>query len=408
MSVNYPPSALRGIAVLDLTQGVTGPFCARLLAGCGARVLKIERPGRGDVTRAAGPFPRDLPHPESSGLFFHLNGGKRSITLNLKSQTGREIFLRLAQEADVVIESFRPGTMARLGIGYDALARVKQRLVFSSVSNFGQTGPHRDYEAVDLIAQAFGGPLMYAQGQAEKSPLKYAGNSSLYYAGVMAALATMGATHLAKTGGPGQHVDISIIRALMSSPEHKPISAQYSGAPTARASNVGRWSYLMGAYPCKDGFIGVQGSGRGETWWPRVYRMMGMPELERDPRFATPEARDVHRDEFDAMWYGWLAEHTRQEVFAAATAARYPLAPVYTPADLVIDPHFAARGFFEPVRQGALGALLKPGAPFKLLATPWVSGQPAPSLGQHNNQVYTGELGYSRKQLAQLRSSGVI
>lgn len=403
-----PPSALHGITVLDLTQGVAGPFCTRLLAGYGADVLKIEMPGRGDVSRHAAPFYRDSPHPESSGLFFHLNGGKRSITLNLRSPTGRAIFLHLARDADLVVESFRPGTMARFGLGRAELLRANPFLVLSSISNFGQSGPYRDYEAVDLIAQAYGGPLMYGQGLAEKTPLKFAGNSGLYYAGVMAALAAMGAVLFAKMGGPGQHVDTSIVHALMSSPEHKPISAQYTGAPTPRATSVSRWSYLMGFYPCKDGFIGVQGSGRGETWWPRVYRMMGMPELERDPRFSTPEARDANRDDFEALWYAWLADHTRQKIFAAATAARYPLAPVYTPADLATDPHFTARRFFEPVRRRALGTILQPGAPAKLLGSPWLEGQPAPALGEHNHQIYAGRLGYSAKQLAEMRSAGMI
>ncbi len=400
--------ALQGINILDLTQAVAGPYCTRLLAGYGASVLKIERPGRGDITRHAGPFLKDIPNPEAAGLFLHLNGGKRSITLNLKSQTGRAIFLRLLESADVVVESYRPGAMTGFGLDYTTLAGCKPHIILVSISNFGQTGPYRDYEAVDLISQAFGGPLMYAQGYPNKSPLKYAGNTGQYYAGLAAALAAVAAAGVSKWQGVGQHVDISIIRALMSSPEHKPIISQYTGEPSRRVSNDDRSAYLMGAYPCKDGFIGVQGSGRGETWWPRVYRMMGMPELIEDPRFSTPADREANRDEFDALWYSWLAEHTRQEIFAAANEARYPLAPVYTPADLLTDPHFKARGFFERVRQPAVGELVRPGAPFKMSATPWLPSLPAPSLGEHNEQVYVEQLGYSKRQLVQMRMSGVI
>jgi crotonobetainyl-CoA:carnitine CoA-transferase CaiB-like acyl-CoA transferase len=194
----------------------------------------------------------------------------------------------------------------------------------------------------------------------------------------------------------------------MGSTENKPIEYQYTGKALTRESNTARWSYLMGSFPCKDGFIGLQGSGRGETWWPRVYRLMGMPELERDPRFSTPEAREAHRDEFDALWYSWLAEHTRQEVFTAAQQARFPLAPVYTPADLAGDRHFQARGFFEQVAQPEAGCLVQPGRPFRMNGTPWRTGQPAPTLGQHNSEVYVGELGLTTGELRQLRAAGVV
>jgi crotonobetainyl-CoA:carnitine CoA-transferase CaiB-like acyl-CoA transferase len=218
----------------------------------------------------------------------------------------------------------------------------------------------------------------------------------------------MGALFAAKTQGTGQYLDVSLAEALMGSTENKPIEYQYTGQVLTREANTARWTYLMGSFPCQDGFIGLQGSGRGETWWPRVYRLMGMPELEHDPRFSSPQGREASRDEFDALWYAWLAGHTRQEVFAAAQRARFPLAPVYTPEDLVHDPHYRARGFFEEVEQPSTGRLTQPGAPFKMNGTPWHRGQPAPALGQHTIEVCVGELGMSHEDLRRLRAAGVV
>ncbi|MEE9285399.1 MAG: CoA transferase, partial [Dehalococcoidia bacterium] len=332
----------------------------------------------------------------------------RSITLDLKSATGQAIFKELLRSADLVVESFRPGTVDRFGLGYQELSALRPGLVMLSISNFGQSGPYRDYKAVDLIAQAVGGPAMYSQGMQGREPLKYPGNTGQFFAGTTAAVAAMGAVFAARMQGIGQHVDVSIAEALLGSTENKPIEYLYTGQVLTRAANTARWSYLMGSFPCKDGFIGLQGSGRGETWWPRVYRLIGMPELEQDPRFSTPEAREANREAFDVYWYSWLADHTRQEVFEAAQEARFPLAPVYTPRDMAQDPHFRARGFFEEVQQPHAGRLIQPGRPFKMAGTPWRGGEPAPLLGQHNAEVYVGQLGISPRELGRLRAAGVV
>ena len=403
-------TAFLGLRVLDLSQGIAGPYCTRLLAGFGADVLKIERPGAGDVLRRMGPFLADMPHAERSGLFLHLNSGKRSITLDLASATGRDIALALARQADVVVESFRPGTMERFGLGFDVLAAAQPDLVLTSISNFGQTGPYRDYEAVDLVVQAVGGPGMFFHGMAGREPLKYAGNTGQYFAGLSAAIATAGAAVSAREQGLGQQVDVSIAEALTSSPESKSLQYLYTGEAESRgaSANESRASYLLGAYPVADGFIGLQGTGRGETWWQRVYNMMEQPRLGQDPRFSDAETQDANRDELDAMWYSWLADHSRQEVFAAAQHWRFPLAPVYTPQDIARDPHFEARGFFDVIEQPDAGCLRQPGAPVKMWGTPWVGARPAPLLGQHNEEVYAGLLGFSSEGLRRLRAARVI
>src|SRR3990170_1796852 len=180
--------ALDGITVLDLGTDIPGPYCAKMLADYGAEVIKIEDPAGGDPARRAGPFPGDIPHLEKSGLFLHLNTNKRSITLNLKSATGRRIFLELVRDADVVVESFRPGVMASFGLDYPALKEVNPRLVMASISNFGQVGPYRDFKASELVLSGMGKD-QYHNGIDGRQPLKLGGNAALHQAGYLAALA---------------------------------------------------------------------------------------------------------------------------------------------------------------------------------------------------------------------------
>ncbi|MBI3953854.1 MAG: CoA transferase [Chloroflexi bacterium] len=399
--------SLPNLRILDLTQGIAGPFCTKLLADYGAEVIKVEPPGQGDPSRRAGPFPGGAPHLERSGLFLHLNTNKLGITLDPATSAGAALCRELVHRADMVVESFHPGTLEALGLGYAALRQLQPALVLLSITDFGQTGPYRDYKGSELVLQALGGP-MYSRGLPDREPLKYADNVGQMLAGLTAAVAALGAIFLARYGGIGQWVDVSIAEAILGSVERGATGYQYTGEIARRLGNQAAGTYLMGAYQCKDGYIGVQGGGRGESWWPRVYAMIGMPELAADPRFSTPEAREANRGELDALWYSWLLDHTREEVFAAGRAARYPLAPVNTPADLVSDAHNQARGFFVEMDHPEAGRLLYPGAPFRLSAVPWLARRPAPLLGQHNEEVYGGLLGLTREKLAALRQAEVV
>ena len=196
---------LADIRVMDLTHGIAGPYCTKLLADFGADVVKVERPVTGDFTRHLGPFPQDVPHPEKSGLFLHLNTNKRSVILDLKTAKGVEVLKELARGADILVESFRPGVMAGLGLDYGTLKRVNPRLVMTSVSNFGQTGPYRDYRASELVLFGMGG-RMNASGLPERYPLKLGGDHVQYQAGNVAAMATMFAFYAAQHRDmPGQH-----------------------------------------------------------------------------------------------------------------------------------------------------------------------------------------------------------
>lgn len=377
--------SLAGLRVLDLTQGFAGPFGVKLLADQGADVVKIEKPG-GDPMRRAGPFPDDSVDPERSGLFLYLNTNRRGIVLDLKTREGVEILLRLARGADLVVESYRPGTLARLGLGFEALQRANPRLSLVSLSNFGETGPYRDWALTELVSYALAGP-MYPSGLPGREPLASTENATLGYAGLALAAGALAAVIASRRAGRGRHVTLSIAEAFLAGGERQPLTYFYNGEIPRRIGDPLRAQFLMGGYACGDGYVAVQGIGRGDSWWPRVFRMMGMPELSDDPRFASAGAIAKHKAEFDRIWSDWLMRHTRREIFDAAAEARFPMAPVYTAADMFEDPHFLARGLFEPLEHPVAGRLLYPSKPFRLHGANERPSRPAPTLGQHQAEV---------------------
>jgi crotonobetainyl-CoA:carnitine CoA-transferase CaiB-like acyl-CoA transferase len=261
-----PDTALADITVLDFTHGVAGPYCTKLLADYGAEVIKIERPGIGDRARQIGPFPKDVPHREKSGTFLHLNTNKRSVTLDLNEDSGREIALKLAQKSDIVVESFRPGVMARFGLDYQSLSSENPALVVTSISNFGQTGPYRDWRASELIFYGMGGELS-TTGVNYREPVKMGANVGLYQAGTVAAYATLSASFAARETGTGEHIDLSIMETQAGSIDRRMsmlLAYQYTGEISVRAAQGvdGLGGYPSGVYPCADGYFQITGGAR--------------------------------------------------------------------------------------------------------------------------------------------------
>jgi len=408
--MSMPEQALSDLKVVDLTWHIAGPYCSKLLADYGAEVIKIERPGTGDPTRRMGPFFHDDPHPEKSGLFLHLNTNKRSITLNLKAATGRKILKELVKDADLLVESFRPRVMPALGLDYETLQQVNPRLLMVSISSFGQTGPYRDFKATEIVEYAMGGE-MCSTGIANREPLKLGGNVVQYQAGTVAAVAVMGALIAARMRGEGQHIDVSIMETQAGSTDRRIVyllGYGCAGVLTTRwpppREAVRMLIMPQGVYPCKDGFINTLSLPQ---WWPRYIQAMDMPELKDDPRFQnifSPEAGM----EFDAIWYSWLADHTRAELFEKFLDAKIASAPVNTPADLLDNVHLKARDYFTEIDHPYTGKVVYPGAPVKMTESPWQVRRPAPLLGQHNEEILCGQLGYTREDLVKLRESGVI
>ncbi len=399
--------ALSDMRVVDLTRYIAGPVCTKMLADYGADVIKIEQPGTGDGARNMGPFYHDEPHPEKSGLFLYLNNNKRGITLNLKSKLGKEILRELVKKADVLVENFKPGVMERLGLGYEELEKLNPSLVMTSISNFGQTGPYRDYKITELIAVGTGGP-MHSTGVAEREPLKYAESVSIYHSGMFSAMSTMLAFYGSRYGGVGQRIDISIMETQAISVNHRAYGLtmyRYNGRSTPRGTRLGA-AYPTGVFPCANGYIVIAATG---ARFSRAVKMMGNPPELMDPKWYTRTAPNdpALKEEFDAMFLGWCMDHTKQEIFELGQEAGTIVAPTNTIDETFKDPQFNDRGVFAEVEHPVIGKVKFAGRPFIMAETPWAIRRPAPLLGQHNSEVYS-ELGYTKGDMVMLRETGVI
>jgi crotonobetainyl-CoA:carnitine CoA-transferase CaiB-like acyl-CoA transferase len=400
---------LSDVKVLDLTHCIAGPYCTKLLADYGADVIKIEKPGEGDPARKMGPFLGDDPHPDKSGLFLHLNTSKRGITLNLKSETGKEIFREMVKGVDILVENFSPRVMPNLGLEYEKLEGINPKLVMTSISNFGQSGPYRDFKASELILYGMGG-AMNSTGVADRYPLKMAGTVVQYQAGTIATVATMLALFASQAQGAGQHVDVSIFQTQMGNIDRRMgqlLTYQYNQETSYRVDpEQERPAFPYGIYPCKDGFFQLAG---GFFFWPRICQMIDRPDLVDDPGFCTPEGQrePENLERFSVTWYPWIVERTKKEIIEVGQAAGVLCGPINTTGDLVNDPHWQARGFWEEIDHPVTGKLTYPGAPFKMAESPRRVSRPAPLLGQHNEEVYS-DLGYSREDLVGLKESGTI
>lgn len=401
------PSALEGVRVLDLTHYIAGPFCTKLLADFGAEVTKIERPPAGDPARKLGPFFHDDPDPETGAAFLHLNTNKRGLTLDLKTAEGLAIAKRLAAEADIVVESFRPGVIDRLGLGYDVLREINPAVVLVSISNFGQTGPYRDFKASEIVEYAMGG-AMNVTGNRDREPLKLGGNVVQYHAGSVAAFAALTALYRSEVTGEGDYIDISIYETQMGSRDRRVIyltGYAYTGE-TARPLGEALRSF-HGVRPTSDGYINVAGGG---VRVPNVLRAIGRPDLAADPRYRDPAyvRRPDVAEELEALYLAWLQEHTMYEAVALLQKEKVLAAPVNTIAGLFADPHFEYRQPWDVIDHPKTGPLNYPGRPFIMSETPRQTPRHAPLLGEHNEEVLCGQLGYAKEDLPRLREQGII
>ncbi|MFN8583768.1 MAG: CoA transferase [Dehalococcoidia bacterium] len=380
---------LEGVRVLDLTRHTVGPFATRLLGDYGADVIKIEAPG-GDPARMLPPFAGGEPGLERSGTFLFLNTNKRSMVLDLKSEDGRERFLQLARGADAVVENFRPGTMERLGLGYEVLAGLNPRIVVTSISNFGQDGPYRDWEGTDLTIYAMGGPMI-STGDVDHEPLKVAGRWAGYQAGFVAALATAVGLWGARLRGEGEHLDVSILEALTHNIDGRLISLlqyQYTGRPAVRrprAAGAGN-----GVFPCADGWCLLTGGGLANM--SAFMRMIGQEQLLESPEWRDPGAfADPDRiEEFNAYVLGWSVMKTKAEVRDACEQFGVMGAPLNTVADMLTDKSLVYRKFFEEIDHPSTGPVQYPGYHFRLHGEHGPEMPPrrrAPLLGEHTDEV---------------------
>jgi crotonobetainyl-CoA:carnitine CoA-transferase CaiB-like acyl-CoA transferase len=388
---------LTGIRVLDLSDGVAGAFCTKLLAMYGVTVIKVEPPS-GDPTRSAGPFPKDIPDTEQSGLFLYLNTDKRGITLDLTSSAGAAAFRRLAQSADIIVESFTPGTLSALQLGYEDLKELNPRLIMTSLTPFGQTGMYSDYQSTHLINCASSG-WMYTIGEPDREPLQSGGLVSDYAAGLHGAIGSLAAYFDSALTGQGCEVDVSTQEALQIVTIYGTTRCSYSGDIPKRSGTHFPWMIA----PCRDGLIGCSILTDGQ--WEALCAWI-QPEWLGDPRLSTVFGRREHRDEIEATLLEFFQQHTRDELFYEGQARRIPVNPVPLVDELLQFEQHRDRGYFVEIEHPIAGSLTYPGLPFKTSARPPRRMQPAPLLGQDNDAIFCQELGYHADELPTLMGGG--
>jgi len=393
--------ALAGVRVLDLTHYLAGPYATKLMAGYGAEVIKVERPGSGDPSRAIGPFVTPHPDPETSIPFLYLNTGKLGVTLDLKRAEGREIFTALVRQADVLVESFAPRVMPGLGFSYETLRAVNPRLVMTSISNFGQSGPYRDYRAAEIVEYALSG-LMALTGDPARAPLASGPAMTQATAGMCAYVGTLTALFQRGRTGEGRHVDVSIHEAAVDNVEIAFAEYLHAGTVAKRKDDhhaLVPWEL----YPCRDGYAALIG-GPVRHWLP-ANDLFGEPLLaERYPHMAD---RLAHRPEVEALLRPWALRKDKKEIYHAGQGRKLAFGYLATLDDVVESPQHAAREFFEPIDHPVAGQQRYCGAPFHPARTPWRSDR-APLLGEHNARVFGDLLGYSAARVGELRASGVL
>lgn len=398
--------ALEGFRIIECGDMVSAAYAAKLMADMGAEVIKIESPAGGDSARKNGPFPGQTPHPEKSGLFLYLNTNKRGITLNLESARGQDILQRLAANADLLIHNYPPAVMPVLGLDYDKLSAVNPRLVMTSITPFGLTGPHKDFHAYDLTSWNAGG-LCYLNGGGPGSehmpPLKPFGHQAGMQAGVHAAVASLGALFAQVSDGLGQHVDVSAQECLMGISEFATVMASYVGLSVSRLGQ--KPIQPLDLFECKDGWIFL--CCVEEHQWKAFVDIMGDPEWAHESIFGDRLQRGQNADALKFFLQEWTKDQSVEELYREAQARRIPFAPVSTMGDLLSSAHLNARGFFVEIAHPQAGTFRYPSAPHKFSATPWELRRPAPCLGQHNTEVYS-ELGIKQKEVAQLQQEGII
>lgn len=399
--------ALGGLRILDVTQAFAGPFCTQLLADHGADVIKVEGP-EGDVCRTLAPFPADDTTRAYGALFQHCNRNKRGIVIDFKSDAGREVFLRLVESADALVENFRFGVMERLGLGYEVLKARNPRLVYTSIRGFGDRSgglsPYAPYPAVDIVAQAFGG-VMSVTGPDADSPTKIGGGFGDTIPGLFAAFATMTALWEARASGQGQYVDVAMADTVMAMCEGISTFYSYNATVPRPAGNRLPDICPFGTVRAKDGFVALAvPPGRQ---WTIFCETIGRPELGADPRYATVPARIARAEEVYGIVEDFTTTKTKAELLKIFGGV-IPFSPINDAADIHAEPHFAVRDMLPKLEHpGSIERFTVAGVPVKLSRTPGSVRHRAPLLGEHTDEILV-EAGLATDEIAELKRRGGI
>ncbi len=411
---------LQPYRVLDLTDS-KGFLCGKMLGDLGADVIKMERPG-GDRDRTIGPFYKDIPDPEKSLYWFAFNANKRGITINLETIDGREIFQRLVRTADFVIESFPPGYMDGLGLGYSELSRINPSIIVTSITPFGQSGPYKDYQASDITIMAMSG-LLYASGDADRPPVRTSFPQACLFAGAEAAVGTLMALNYRQMTGEGQHVDISMQRSVL--PATFDIVFLWVGGNKvikkrqgARRLQVETGITAQQIWPCKDGYITFYFFGG--MWGAQNKRLVEwmdsegcaseyLKKIDWDRLDWSKITQQDDVEKLEAPLRDFLLKHTLRELLEGATERDIMIGPLYTTEDILKDEQLMSREYWvELVHDELATSITYPGGWARSTETPLKLRRRAPTIGEHNREIYEQELGFSKQEMVALKYNGVI
>jgi crotonobetainyl-CoA:carnitine CoA-transferase CaiB-like acyl-CoA transferase len=396
-----PPRALEGVRVLDLATFIAAPFCAGLLSEFGAEVIKVEQPGSGDPVRDLGE------KFKGQGLFWALEDrGRRSVTCNLRLPRGQELALGLARESDIVVENFRPGTLERWNLGYERLRSANPGVVLVSISAFGQSGPYAARPGFGRIAQAFGG-LTYLAGYPDRPPVN-PGSATLadYAAGLFGAVAALAAFRHRERTGQGQQIDVSLYESIFRLTDVMALEYGVLGLVRERQGSQAH-AAPHNHYPTADGkWLAI--ACTNDRMFRRLAEAMGQPDWAADPNLERMEQRASKRAEVDERVAAWTGRHNQAELCRLLDLAEVPNSPINSVADCFADPHYAARGTLMDFEDQVLGRVKMHAPVPRLSETPAAVERPAPTVGQHNAEVYGAVLGLDAAALDRLRADGVI
>ena len=398
---------LSDIKVLELAHSLSGAFCAKLLADQGANTVKVEPPGWGDPARREPPFINGIPDPDSSTIFLAFNTNKRGITLDIEQPQGRKLLLRLVADADVLIESYPPGHLESLDLGYQVLRETNAKLVVSSITYFGQTGPYRDYQGGDLVVQALGGFLNAVTGSADRPPMGTTLEQMEITAARNGAIAIMAALLQRQQSGEGQQIDLSTMEAAVSTPSGLIQPYSFTGRSPKRGGSDG--NVMDGMHlPTKDGEVTLTTAGTGGRPMEAWSEFLEEPRL-LDPKFATRPSRLENWEELHILVAPKLALWNNLDLMHETMARGLVIGLVQNPQQVVDSPHLAERGYFVEIDHPEAGSLKYPSPGFLMdEENPMEGSKAAPTLGEHNSEILGGELGFSAEELGQLRASQII
>lgn len=400
-AIQEATSLLSGYRVLDLSSSM-GAFCGKLLRDLGMDVIKVEPPG-GDPTRNEPPFAKGHVHREGSLRFAYLNAGKRSVTLDITKDGGRKLLLDLVARCDIVLETFQPGYLAQHHLGYEKLLAAQDKLILVSLTGFGQDGPYANYKTPDIVGNAMGA-LLYISGDPTMTPCNPPETQSYYYASLFAAYGAMLALWQREARGIGAWVDASV-QASMALHEHVAFNYSAEGRVMKRAGSQHQHNAPANLFQCKNGWIALFVT---QNHWPILLKVWDDhdPALD-DPKWINSNLRRANADYINAQVTSFTSRFMKEDLAELMQKNGIPGLPVNSPSDFMKDPHIQARGFFNTITHPILGSFQQSGNSF-MVDGKRTGPSPAPVLGQHNQEIFCGELGMDQRNFETLRADGVI